>query len=121
MTAAETCETINFKDAVYMNEKGRSAIVVRGIGEWENIDEWIDGINGDLVEDKIFVSPMTEIYLLPTNKEGRTDVVMVYGNEHRPAMGKFAMWRLGWAGRISWLEDYIVNDVDVQIEREPND
>jgi hypothetical protein len=105
----KTYEEITFSDAEKMNED-TSAFVIRGAGHDDVRDSWIDGINEQLVNDEeIFANPVTEIYLLPVQGD-RTDIVMVYGAEQEPDMGRMAMWRLRWAGDIAWLEDYIVND-----------
>ena len=105
-----TYKTISFAKARSMDKKGIAAIVIRGAGAEGIRDGWINGINEQLVDEGIFKSPMNEIYLLPTLHEDRVDIVMVYGDEQKPEMGRMAMWRIGWQGDISWLEDYIVND-----------
>ena len=57
---------ITFAKAKQMNAEGTSAIVLRGAGSEEYRDNWINGINNVLIEDGIFESPLTEVYLLPT-------------------------------------------------------
>lgn len=109
-------ETIDFAKAKSMDKNDTAAIVLRGCGADDIRDGWINGINGQLVEEGIFKSPMTKIYLLPTMHDARVDVVMVYTADQQPNMGRMAMWRLEWAQDISWLEDYIVNDKDVHEE-----
>jgi|6_EtaG_2_1085325.scaffolds.fasta_scaffold145980_2 hypothetical protein len=116
-------EFITFNKAKEMNKQGIAAFVIRGAGHDEIRDRWIQGINDQLVkEEKIFAKPVTEIYLLPVQPScftvgigelatvQRVDIVMVYGQEQEPNMGRMAIWRLKWAGDIAWLEDYVVND-----------
>lgn len=104
---------ITFAKAKQMNEEGTSAIVLRGAGSEEYRDNWINGINNELIEDGIFESPMTEVYLLPTIHDERIDIVMVFTPEHGVNIGRMAMWRLTRQQDVSWLEDYVVNDKDV--------
>ena len=66
---------ITFAKAKQMSEEGTSAIVLRGAGSEEYRDNWINGINNELIEDGIFESPMTEVYLLPTIHDERIDIV----------------------------------------------
>jgi hypothetical protein len=104
----KTYDEITFADAKKMNVD-KAAFVIRGAGHDKVRDGWINGINENLIGEEIFANPVTEIYLLPVQGD-RTDIVMVYGAEQKPDMGRMAMWRLKWAGDISWLEDYVVND-----------
>ena len=103
-----TYSKITFSKAARMSKK-TNAIVLRGAGHVDHRDDWVNGINNELLKNKIFKAPTTEHYTLNVN-EDRDDIIMVFGEKQKPNMGKMAMWRLGWLHDISWLEDYIVND-----------
>lgn len=103
-------ERINFSGLREMNQE-QAAIVVRGAGHKDHAEGWIKGINDELIEKEIFAKPTTEHYTIRVS-EGRDDLIMIYGKEQSPVMGKMAMWRLHWQPTISWLEDWIVNDAE---------
>ena len=109
MTTDPLMENRSFSQLEEMNREGIAAIVVRGAGHADHREGWIDGLNEELIEKEIFENATTEHYSISV-KPDRDDLVMVYGAEQKPNMGKMAMWRLGWQPTISWLEDWIVND-----------
>ena len=113
MSITTNYQTIDFDQAKSMDRKGTGAIVLRGCGGDEYIRENIEAINEEMIKEGCIANPCTSCYQINTNVDDRDDLVMVYGEDQNPNMGRFAMWRLSHQGLVSWLEDYIVNDADV--------
>lgn len=94
--------------------KNNFGIVVLGCGG--NTDEWTVGLTKELVGSKIITDKIqnafTDTYTITGNKlgnQGRVDVLFVFDKKLKLNMGKLAIWRLQWAGAISWVDDFIVN------------
>ena len=122
MSEATTYNNTSWDAIVRDDNNGRAAIVIRGIGgDPDVLKSWVDGLQDDLISKGIWSHRSDQIELLPVPTfGGRVDAVFYYDNINVD-MGKFAMWRLQWAGQVAWLEDYIVNDASAHGMQSPYD
>jgi hypothetical protein len=108
MTTTEIIQEKHFSDI----DPNIFGIVILGAGG--ELQDWVDGITKELLKAKI-IEPLkgdllfSDAYKVSGNirgKEGRTDIVLIFNPEIVLEMGKLAIWRLGWSGTISWIDDF---------------
>ena len=72
--------------------------------------EWIEGVTGTLKDEDIAPNGIDDFgyfYRLESTG-GRTDLVLMFGDNTDLKIGKMAMWRLQF-GDNSWLSDFFIN------------
>jgi len=103
---------IPFNEFVVMTQVNKEGIVLLGAGG--DLDQWIEGVSGQLKEEEIATSGdpadlWEHTFYRLTTTGGRTDLAMIFKSSSNVIdIGKMAMWRLRF-GDCSWISDYIVN------------
>lgn len=91
--------------------KGTEGLILQGCGG--ELQEWVDGINGELTKANIlldgtkFKAENCSVF----ENEGLTNLMFPFSEDVKLDMGKLAMWRLqtheNFGGK--WLSDYVDN------------
>lgn len=88
--------------------EGKEGLILQGCGG--DLQEWVDGINGLLQEDKILPEGERLDNVMTFQHEGLTNLLFLFGEEHLD-MSKLAIWRLQSYEQFggTWLSDYVPN------------
>ncbi len=88
--------------------KDKEGLILQGCGG--DLNEWVDGINDMLTEEKILLEGSRIEDCLTFEHGGLTCLYFPFDNA-KIDMGKLAMWRLGTHGQFggTWLSDYVPN------------
>lgn len=99
--SVETKTFAEVEELVGPNTRWSEAAVFMGAGG--DIQQWVDGITGEL---EGIMTPGDEWFLITTTG-GRKDLVMPLPSEGVD-LGRMAVWKVGF-GDCSWWSDYRVN------------
>lgn len=88
--------------------EGKEGLILQGCGG--DLQEWVDGINGLLQEEKILPEGERLDNVVTFQHEGLTNLLFLFGKE-RLDMSKLAIWRLRSHEQFggTWLSDYVPN------------
>jgi hypothetical protein len=93
-------------------------IVIVGAAVTEGNDtKWIEGITESLCENGVLPEgtkpeAVWESAVYTTSTGGRHDLVLYAKDAEGFAIGIMALWRLSFAGQVSWIDDWKVNYAD---------
>lgn len=94
------------------------ALILRGCGG--NLDEWVDGINELLTNERILLdeTKFTEVFTF--NYEGLTCLGFAFTDDVKLDVGKLAIWRLQTRDNFGgiWLSDFVANYLTVETDNE---
>lgn len=99
----------NIKEAELKSWNGKEGLILHGCGG--DPQEWIDGINDLLTEEKILLdnTKFEDIYVFSC--ENHTCILYPFDDRVHLDMGKLALWRLSSYQQFAgvWLTDYVDN------------
>lgn len=88
---------------------GKEGLILQGCGG--DPQEWLDGINGLLTENKLLLdgTKFENIYVF--EHEGFTNILFPFDGSAKLDMGRLAVWRLQTHDAFggTWLSDYVPN------------
>lgn len=88
--------------------KGKSGIVFQGCGG--DLQEWIDGVNGELKKDNILLDGTEFKDISRFEHNGLTCLLFEYGKDVKVDEGKLAIWKIKFSQLDGmWLSDYVDN------------
>lgn len=89
--------------------KGKEGLVLQGCGG--DPQEWLDGINGLLTDEKILKNGSKFENISVFNHEDLTNILFPFEDSVQLDIGKLAMWRLQTHENFggTWLSDYVEN------------
>ncbi|MEZ3468057.1 MAG: hypothetical protein K1W40_06295 [Schaedlerella sp.] len=91
--------------------KDREGLILQGCGG--SLDEWVDGINGMLMESGILLNgtKFKSENCRTFEHDGLTCLMFPFSDDVKLDMGKLAMWRLQTHETFggTWLSDYVPN------------
>ena len=110
-------KTITTEDLRRMN--GTEGLILQGCGG--DLQEWVDGINEMLTEEKILLdgSRFQSEDVLPFEHDGLTNLLFLF-RQAKLDIGRLAMWRLRTHAQLGgkWLSDYVPNRLGGFIENQ---
>lgn len=97
--------------------EGKEGLIFQGCGG--DLQEWVDGINGLLQEEKILLEGERLDNVMTFQHEGLTNLLFLFGEEHLD-MSKLAIWRLRSHAQFggTWLSDYVPNRLGGFLQKE---
>ncbi len=99
--------------------EGQEGLVLQGCGG--DLQEWVDGVNGQLTEASILLegSVFRAENVSVFQHDGLTNLLFSFNNV-KLHMGGLAMWRLQTHGQFggTWLSDYVPNRLGGFIKKE---
>lgn len=95
--------------------KGQGGLILQGCGG--DLQEWVDGINGLLTEEKILLHGSRFEQASVFEHEGLTNLLLPFEGVELD-MGRLAIWRLKTNEQFggTWLSDYVDNYLGGPIE-----
>ena len=110
-------KTITTEDLRRMN--GTEGLILQGCGG--DLQEWVDGLNEMLTEEKILLdgSRFQSEDVLSFEHDGLTNLLFLF-RQAKLDIGRLAMWRLRTHAHLGgkWLSDYVPNRLGGFIEAE---
>lgn len=102
-------KSIKLQDLRRMDNK--EGLILQGCGG--SLQEWVDGINEMLTEDKILLNGTKFTDAMTFEKDNLTCLLFPFGDDVELDMGKLAMWRLRTHQTFggTWLSDYVDNNL----------
>lgn len=103
--------------------KGKEGLILQGCGG--DLQEWVDGINGELTKGKILLdgTKFKAENCCVFENESFTCLLFPFSADVKLDIGKLAMWRLQthecFGG--TWLSDYVPNNLGVTDEETTDD
>ncbi len=99
-------------------KRNTEGLVLQGCGG--DLQEWVDGINDMLTQEKILLNGAKFEDISCFEYEGLTNLLFTMDHVDLNA-GKLAAWRLGTHAQFSgkWLSDYLANNFDIDINSNP--
>lgn len=103
--------------------KGKEGLILQGCGG--DLQEWVDGINGELTKGKILLdgTKFKAENCCVFENESFTCLLFPFSADVKLDIGKLAMWRLQthecFGG--TWLSDYVPNNLGVTDEETSDD
>lgn len=88
--------------------KGKEGLILQGCGD--DLNEWVDGINGMLTEEGILLEGSRFQNCSTFEHDGLTCLLFPF-DDVKLDVGKLAIWRLRTHGNFgsTWLSDYVPN------------
>lgn len=91
--------------------KGKEGIILQGCGG--DPQEWLDGINNILTEEKILLDGTRFSDVSVFENKGLTNILFPFDNSVHTDTGRLAVWRLATHNNFggTWLTDYVENNL----------